>query len=156
GGGAVSDLLFGYNTNGFAHHRLEDALEILAELGYSSVALTLDHHALNPLDREEFARQLPGLGPFIEPLRRGAAIQTGARFLLDPGRKDQATLLTQARIERDKRFEFLCCAIGVARQLGIEVVSFWSGASLTDESRDALMTRLVDGCRTLADHAASK
>ena len=50
------DLLWGYNTNGFAHHRLEDAIEVLAETGYKSVALTLDHHSLNP-----FAPDLPAI-----------------------------------------------------------------------------------------------
>ena len=45
-------MLPGYNTNGFAHHRLEDAIDVLGEMGYRSVALTLDYHALDPFDPE--------------------------------------------------------------------------------------------------------
>ena len=43
-------MFFGYNTNGFAHHRLEDTLRILADLGYGGVALTLDYTVLNPYE----------------------------------------------------------------------------------------------------------
>ena len=42
-------LRFGYVSNGLSDHRLEDALELLAENGYSGVALTLDHVHFDPL-----------------------------------------------------------------------------------------------------------
>jgi L-ribulose-5-phosphate 3-epimerase len=35
-------LRFGYGMNGFADHRLDDALAVIAELGYAGVALTLN------------------------------------------------------------------------------------------------------------------
>ena len=41
-------MRLGYNTNGLPHHAAGDALDLLAGLGYRSVALTLDHHLLNP------------------------------------------------------------------------------------------------------------
>ena len=44
-------MLLGYNTNGMAHHDLLDAVELLADIGYQSVAITIDHTALSPRDR---------------------------------------------------------------------------------------------------------
>ena len=41
-------MFLGYNTNGLAHHDLFDAVELLAEIGYRSVAITIDHGALPP------------------------------------------------------------------------------------------------------------
>ena len=42
-------LRLAYNTNGLAHHRLEDALDLLAAAGYDGVGLTLDANHLDPL-----------------------------------------------------------------------------------------------------------
>lgn len=42
-------LRFGYGTNGLADLRLDDALGLLADLGYDGVGLTLDHMHLDPL-----------------------------------------------------------------------------------------------------------
>ncbi|TXS51995.1 hypothetical protein EAO75_09275 [Streptomyces sp. uw30] len=46
---AVTPLRFGYGTNGLADLRLDDALALLADLGYDGVGLTLDHMHLDPL-----------------------------------------------------------------------------------------------------------
>ena len=50
-------LRFAYNTNGTANHRLDDAIDLIAEAGYQGVALTLDIH----VDPDGVAR-LGGLG----------------------------------------------------------------------------------------------
>ena len=51
-------MLLGYNTNGMAHHDLFDAVELLAEIGYTSVAITIDHTALAPQARYNHQRIL--------------------------------------------------------------------------------------------------
>jgi L-ribulose-5-phosphate 3-epimerase len=148
-------MLLGYNTNGFAHHRLEDALRILAELGYQSVALTLDYHALDPYDAD-LAGQLTAVRALLKDLGLRAVIETGARFLLDPRRKHQPTLLSEDAGQRARRLDFLCRAVDVAAELRADAVSFWSGTAI-DSAPDAVrMDRLVEGCRALCEHAARR
>jgi sugar phosphate isomerase/epimerase len=147
-------MLFGYNTNGFAHHRLEDALTILADLGYSSVAITLDYHALNPFDTD-LPRQLASVRGVLEHRKLQSVIETGARFLLDLWRKHQPTLISADAEQRQRRLDFLLRAVDIARELGSDAVSFWSGAADDDSSVDVLMKRLVNGCRHLCDYAAN-
>jgi L-ribulose-5-phosphate 3-epimerase len=147
-------MLLGYNTNGFAHHRLDDALTMLAELGYQSVALTLDWHALNPFepDWQQQAERVRGL---LAKLRLRSVVETGARFLLDPRRKHQPTLMSPSPEEREVRLDFLQRAVDIAAMLGADSVSFWSGAQLDLPADDALWQRLTDGCQRLADYAAN-
>src|SRR5262249_10492251 len=125
-------MLLGYNTNGFAHHRLEDALEIIAELGYRSVALTLDYHSLNPF-ADDFPQQQERIRRRLQQLNLRCVIETGARFLLDPRRKHQPTLLDPDATERSRRSDFLRRAIDLAAQLNGDAVSFWSGTPLYQE-----------------------
>lgn len=147
-------MRFGYNTNGFSHHRLEDAIAILAELGYGSIALTLDHHALNPFD-PDVPRQVERVGNLLRQRKLRSVIETGARFLLDPWHKHQPTLLSSTEASRKLRLDFLRLAIEIARELGSDAVSFWSGAA-TDEPPPLLMQRLADECRRLSDGAAER
>src|SRR4051812_41713334 len=105
-------MLLGYNTNGFAHHRLEDTLHILAELGYQSVALTLDYHSLNPYD-VGFRRQLGYISRLLQRLRLRSVVETGARFLLDSRRKHRPTLVDPPQ-RAAKRIDFLQRAVDIA------------------------------------------
>lgn len=141
----------GYNTNGFAHHRLDDAIDILADLGYRSIALTLDFHSLLPDDP---ASKIEAVGRRLARHRLRLVIETGARFVLDPWRKHQPTLLDPDPAMRAIRRRFLERSAAVGEALGADAVSFWSGAPVSEESEPVLMARLADECRRLADHAA--
>jgi sugar phosphate isomerase/epimerase len=148
-------MLPGYNTNGFAHHRLEDALGILADLGYRSVALTIDYHALDP-----FAADLPDqtqrIRELLDRLGLRCVLETGARFLLDPWRKHQPTLLDATPGGRQHRLDFLFRTIDLAAELRADAVSFWSGKSLSGEPDEVLWPRLLNGVRRLCERAASR
>jgi L-ribulose-5-phosphate 3-epimerase len=147
-------MRLGYNSNGFAHHRFEDVLPILADIGYESVAITLDHYVLNPFssDLEAAIRETQAL---LHRHGLHSVIETGARFLLDPRQKHEPTLVSSSLAERNRRVDFLKKAIDVAAALGSDAVSFWSGP-ISGTTREQAMGWLESGCRQVLDHAVAR
>jgi sugar phosphate isomerase/epimerase len=117
----------GYNTNGLAHHRALDALELVAGLGYEALSITPDVGQLDPfrLDREEVAR----VRRRAEELGLALTLETGARFLLDPLRKHHPNLLDPDRAARARRIELLQRHVDLAADLDASVVSLWAGVA---------------------------
>ena len=145
-------MRLGYNTNGMAHHRLEDAIAILADIGYESIALTIDQHALNPY-AEGFEAQLDRVSELLNEHKLSCVIETGSRFILDPMRKHWPTLIDDSPDDRARRRDFLCWAVEIAAQLQADAVSLWSGAAPVDSDPDVLMSRLAEECRSILELA---
>jgi len=141
---------FGYGTNGFANHRLDDALAVLADLGYDGVALTLDHAHLDPF-APGLARRTAEVAARLTGLDLAVVVETGARYLLDASRKHEPTLVSDDG--RDRRVGFLRTAVEVAADLGAEAVSFWSGAVPPHVPAAAAWDRLLSGCSAVVEHA---
>jgi sugar phosphate isomerase/epimerase len=144
-------MLLGYNTNGFAHHRLDDALEILSELGYAAVAITPDVNHLPPFETGD--AELRRVRRRLEALGLAPVVESGARYVLDPRRKQRPNLLEADAAARGTRLAFLerCAEIAVA--LGAEVVSVWSGVLPPESAREEAWGWLVEGIGALCARA---
>ena len=79
-------------------------------------------------------------------------VETGARFLLDPRRKHQPTLLSPSP-DRNQRLDFLKKAVDIAAELGSDAVSFWSGRPDSPASTQEHWEWLATGCFQLCRHA---
>jgi len=147
-------LRYAYNTNGAASHRLDDAIRLIADAGYDGVALTLDHHHLDPF-AHGWAREAARVRDLLASRGLGSVIETGARYLLDPADKHEPTLVTASAEGRATRVAFLRCAVDVAAILGSETVSFWAGVPKPGVDRDAALEWLDRGVGEVCAYAAS-
>ena len=144
----------GYNTNGLAHHRLLDAIDLLASEGYQSVAITLDAGALDPYEDPPFlSRQVNAVRTALDRHGMARVIETGARYLLNPRMKHDPTLMDPDPARRAVRLDFLRRAIDLAKNLQAECVSLWSGRALDSISGDAGMDRLARALEPVLNHA---
>jgi L-ribulose-5-phosphate 3-epimerase len=150
-------MRLGYNTNGLAHHRLLDALNLLADEGFQSVALTLDAGALDPyIDPLQFRQELQSVHSLLDKRGLGRVVETGARFLLNPRRKHDPTLMDPDPSRREIRIRFLEQAIDVAAELDAEAVSFWSGILPDRVSENEGLERLVEALQPVVIRAEQR
>jgi sugar phosphate isomerase/epimerase len=150
--GEQSMFRLGYNTNGFNCHSLEAALEIIAGLGYRGVAITLDNYILNP-GAADLDRQLERTRTFLQQHSLACVIETGARFLLDPWRKHEPTLVSAEAAGRKVRIEFLKRALDIAARLDGQALSFFSGIRYEGVKEADAWDWLAAACRELSEYA---
>lgn len=148
-------MRLGYNTNGLAHHDLFEAVELLGECGYQSVALTLDHGALNPF-ADNLQTEVARMQSLLQRLKMHSVIETGARYLLDPRVKHEPTLVSPTVAERARRVDFLCGAIDIAAELGSDCVSLWAGVVRDGAAPEVSFARLIEGLKPVLEHAAKR
>jgi sugar phosphate isomerase/epimerase len=143
-------LRYAYGTNGLADLRLDEALGLLADLGYDGVGLTLDHMHLDPL-APGLARRTAAVARALERHKLTVTVETGARYVLDARRKHHPTLLDLDPAARAARLELLLTAVRVAADLGAHAVHFFSGTCTLPDDADAhtAWPRFVDGVAVL-------
>ena len=174
-------MFFGYNTNGLAHHDLFDAVELLAEIGYRGVAITIDHNALPPsrrgiLPRPEWQayhrQQITDCG---DCWSGWACDRSSKRRPLPARSADEARADAAFRRPR-RRIDFykyaIDCAAAIGQRLRVALVGRWglvhfSARRLFCEQTigrkhgpvpfaEQAMDRLVEGLREVLDYAAAR
>ncbi|MGW7369849.1 sugar phosphate isomerase/epimerase family protein, partial [Streptomyces sp. NPDC054841] len=147
-------LRLGYGTNGLTDLRLDDALALLADLGYDGVGLTLDHMHLDPLapDLASRTRRLAGR---LADLGLEVTVETGARYVLDPRRKHGPSLLDPDPDGRAARTGLLVRAVQVAADLGAHAVHCFSGITPDGTGATTAWHRLEAALTPVLDAAAT-
>ncbi|MFV0132697.1 sugar phosphate isomerase/epimerase family protein [Streptomyces sp. HMX87] len=145
-------LRFGYGTNGLADLRLDDALGLLADLGYDGVGLTLDHMHLDPL-APDLAARTRRVAHRLAALGLGVTVETGARYVLDPRRKHGPSLLDPDPDDRARRVDLLLRAVRVAADLGAHAVHCFSGTTPPGTDAGTAWKRLAEALAPALDTA---
>ena len=148
-------MLIGYNTNGLAHHDPFDALELLADVGYQSVAITIDHGLLSPRDPQSDV-QLQRVKHFLKSNQLQNVIETGARFLLDPHEKHAPTLLDPDPERVQIRIDFLKYCVDVGVELDSDCVSLWSGIKPSGSSFNSSLDQLARNLSIVLEYAEDR
>ncbi|HEX7899083.1 MAG TPA: sugar phosphate isomerase/epimerase family protein [Planctomycetota bacterium] len=144
-------MYLAYNTNGLAHHRLDEALRMLADLGYGGVAITPDVPHLDLLRTGE--ADWEKTRALLDRLKLRRVVETGARYVLDARRKHWPNLCTPDDAAAERRLDWYRRACRLSNALGAEGVSIWSGPLEPGDAPDAAFPRLVKRLHRALDDA---
>jgi sugar phosphate isomerase/epimerase len=157
----------GFSTNSIGDVPPADAVAILADLGYRSLALTPDHGLFGKIATGSLA----GLSTEIEHWRSllaakqmACVIESGARHLLDPLHKHEPTLVSPDPAARKRRVDFLLAAVDLAAELGTTsgteagapCLSLWSGMGRDAADDTTNLDRLRAGLGPVIERATKR
>lgn len=145
-------IRLGYGTNGLTDLRVDDALRLLADLGYDGVGLTLDHMHLDPA-RPGLGARTRKVASVLQRLGLGVTVETGARYILDPRRKHGPSLLETDPDDRAVRVRMLVRAFRVAADLGAHAVHCFSGVTPGGSDEDTAWRHLTEALAPVLDAA---
>ena len=145
-------MLLGYNTNGMAHHDPFDAIRFLADTGYQAIGITVDHGWISHRDWKSRI-DVQRLKSALTQTGLTSVIETGARFLLDPRKKHEPTLLSS---NAGLRIEFLKYCIDLAAELDSRCVSIWSGITPDGCNTHEAMETLARNLAPVLQHAEDR
>lgn len=157
-------MLPGFSTNSIGDLPAADAVPLLADLGYRSLALTPDHGLFGGIASEAslagdalpaaVAAEAERWRGILERHGMACVVESGARHLLDPRRKHEPTLVTADPQARLRRTRFLERACDLAALLGAGCVSLWSGAARDAADERTILDRLAGSLGPVVDRAA--
>ena len=119
-------MKLGYCSSGLAHHDPIQAIELLADIGYESIALTVDHGWLAP-DAMNRLSQLEEVSQLLDELGFCNVIDAGANYLLDPVKRQWPSLIVDSKELAQQRIDHLKYCIDLAAQLDSDCVTICSG-----------------------------
>jgi len=153
----------GFSTNSIGGVPPTDAVAILAEMGYRSLALTPDHGLFGDIATGSLAglaAEIDHWRTLLARSRMACTIESGARHLLDPRKKHEPTLVSPDPSARKRRVDFLLAAVDLAAELapevGVPCLSLWSGVG-RDAADDATnLDRLCSGLGPVIERATKR
>ena len=149
----------GFSTNSIGDVPPSDAVAILADLGYRSLALTPDHGLFEKLATGSLAglsAEIDHWRSLLARHRMACTIESGARHLLDPLRKHEPTLVSSDPAGRRRRVDFLLAAVDLAAELGSPCLSLWSGIGRDAADESTLLDRLRTGLGPVIERATKR
>ena len=148
-------MLLGYHTNGLAHHSLTGGLELLASIGYRSVALSIDHGWLAPTDEDHLIKTQQAKA-LLQQHHLGCVVEVEAPFLLDGLIKDGPSLVDPDPTKSSRRADLLRYAIDLAVELNAPCVSFHSGPKPTGLAYSSALEVFESNLREVVGYAEEK
>lgn len=145
-------MQLGYHTIGLMHHNILDAIDLIADTGYRSIGIAVDHHCLSPFDRAAKV-QLQKIKHRLRSMNLTSCIEANPRFLLDPSQAFLPGLVEPDRKKSESRAEFLKHCIDLAEELDSYCVSISSGPCPQTMTFNAAIDQLVSQLSPLLAYA---